>query len=35
MPIKAAQRLAFKIYDRNGNGIIDQKDIMELFDLSD
>jgi Ca2+-binding EF-hand superfamily protein len=35
MPIKAAQRIAFKIYDRNGNGIIDEKDIIELLAIAD
>ena len=32
MSLKTAQRIAFKIYDRNGNGVIDEKDIIQLFD---
>ena len=35
LSIKSAQKLAFKIYDRNGNGIIDEKDIIELFSEAD
>lgn len=31
MPIKSVQRIAFKIYDRNGNGVIDENDIIQLF----
>lgn len=34
MSVKAAQRIAFKIYDRNDNGIIDEKDIIELFTVA-
>lgn len=34
MPIKAAQRIGFKLYDRNGNGVIDEKDIIELFTIA-
>ena len=35
MSLKTAQRIAFKIYDRNGNGIIDEKDIIELFTVAE
>jgi hypothetical protein len=35
MPLKAAQRIAFRIYDRNGNGIIDEKDIFELLTVGE
>jgi hypothetical protein len=35
MPLKSAQRLAFKIYDRNANGIIDEKDIIELLTIGE
>lgn len=35
MPLKVAQRIAFKIYDRNGNGLIDEKDIIELFSIAE
>jgi Ca2+-binding EF-hand superfamily protein len=34
MPLKAAQRVAFKVYDRNGNGVIDEKDIIELLSVA-
>ena len=34
MSLKTAQRIAFKIYDRNGNGVIDEKDIIQLFDVA-
>lgn len=35
MSLKTAQKIAFKIYDRNGNGVIDEKDIIELFSLAE
>ena len=35
MSLKTAQRIAFKIYDRNGNGVIDEKDIIQLFDVAE
>jgi hypothetical protein len=28
LPLKTAQRIAFKIYDRNDNGVIDEQDIV-------
>lgn len=35
MSLKTAQRIAFKIYDRNDNGIIDEKDIIQLFTVAE
>ena len=35
MPIEQTQKLAFKIYDRNQNGVIDERDILELMDIVD
>ncbi len=35
MSLKTAQRISFKIYDRNDNGIIDEKDIIQLFTVAE
>ena len=35
MSLKAAQRIAFKIYDRNDNGVIDERDIIQLFTIAE
>ena len=31
LSLKSSQLIAFRIYDRNGNGVIDEKDIIELM----
>lgn len=31
MQLKMAQKIAFKIFDRNCNGVIDESDIIQLF----
>lgn len=35
MSLKTAHRICFNIYDRNNNGVIDEKDIIELFTIGE